>query len=426
VKQTKGLVKRIGRRTLPVSVRCWLRAKWKGLEYIPPAGWVNFGDLRRVTPISSEFGYDRGRPLDRYYIENFLARHADDIQGRVLEIEEAPYTRQFGGDRVTRSDVLHVKEGNPLATIVGDLTCADHIPSDAFDCIILTQTLQLIYDMSAALKTLYRILKPGGVLLATFPGISHSGDEEWNSNWCWGLNTISARWLFEEVFPAENLQFESHGNVLAVIAFMHGLAVEELRPEELDQRDRNYEFLITARAVKPEGKFADQMMDKWNYQNIGQLAYGDDTTYKKGMAFLDSHGTIEDWGCGAAYAKLFVKESKYIGIDGSQSTFTDKVVDLRKYASNTDCIFMRHVLEHNHNWSNILANAINSFNKRMVLIVFTPFADQTQQIANWSDIPDISFRKEDLTEFFKHLKYAEESLETDTQYKSEHIFYIEK
>ena len=87
---------------------------------------------------------------------------------------------------------------------------------------------------------------------------------------------------------------------------------------------------------------------------------------------------------------------------------------------------MRHVLEHNHNWSNILANAVNSFKKRMVLIIFTPFTDKTRQIAKSTDIPDISFRKEDLTEFFKQFKYTEESLETDTQYKTEHIFYIEK
>jgi glycosyltransferase involved in cell wall biosynthesis len=426
VRQMKGLVKRIGRRILPAHFRRWLLVQWQHREYIPPVGWVRFGSLRRVTPISREFGYDRGLPIDRYYIENFLACHADDIRGRVLEIADATYTRRFGGDRVTTSDVLNVAAGNPEATIVGDLTSADHISSDTFDCVILTQTLHLIYDVRAALKTLYRILKPGGVLLATFPGISQIVTDDWSEEWCWGFTTLSARWLFEEVFPAEKVKVEVHGNVLAAISFLHGLAVEELRKEELDHRDREYEVLIAVRAVKPEGKFDEQMIGKWDYQIVGQFTYGDDTTYKKGMAFLDGRGTIEDWGCGAAYAKLFVKESKYIGIDGSQSTFTDQVVDLRNYTSKTDCIFMRHVLEHNHDWRNILANAVNSFTKRMVLIVFTPFAEQTKQIAKWSDIPDISFRKADLTEFFQHLKYIEESLETDTEYKTEHIFYIEK
>ncbi len=168
------------------------------------------------------------------------------------------------------------------------------------------------------------------------------------------------------------------------------------------------------------------MMGEWNYPGLGQFPYDDETTYKKGMAFLDGHGIIEDWGCGTTYAKRFVKKSTYIGIDGSKSSFTDKVVDLRKYTSDIDCIFMRHVLEHNYDWRKVLSNAVSSFKKRMVLIIFTPFTNKTQQIATWSGIPDIAFRKKDLTKFFRQLKYTEESLKTDTQYNTEHIFYIEK
>jgi SAM-dependent methyltransferase len=213
---------------------------------------VSFGCLRRLTPISREFGFDRGLPVDRYYIENFLARQADDILGRVLEIGDNSYTRKFGGDRVTKSDVLHVVEGNPKATIVADLTSADHIPSDSFDCFILTQTLQFIYDVRAALKTLYRILKPGGVVLATFGGISQIANDQWGDYQCWGFTTLSARRLFEEVFPTANVKVETYGNVLAAISFLQGLAVEELCQEELEHCDHNYELIITVRAMKPE------------------------------------------------------------------------------------------------------------------------------------------------------------------------------
>lgn len=175
-----------------------------------------------------------------------------------------------------------------------------------------------------------------------------------------------------------------------------------------------------------------EMIGKWNYQNIGEpFAYGDDTTYRKGVAFLDGHGAIEDWGCGTAYAKKFVKKSRYVGIDGSPSRFVDKVVDLRYYMSKADCIFMRHVLEHNHDWRNILANAVGSFRKRMVLIIFTPFSNKTRRIPTPKRVtsslaPYISFRKEDLIEFFGPLKYKDESVETNTEYKREHIFYIER
>jgi SAM-dependent methyltransferase len=237
---------------LPAPIHRWLGNQFLGSQYRPPVGMLNLGSLRRLTPISREFGYDRGLPIDRYYIEHFLDRQATDIQGRVLEIGENTYTLRFGGDQVTQSDVLHVVEGNPQATFIGDLTKADHIPSDLFDCVLLTQTLHLIYDMRAALATLNRILKPGGVLLITVPGISQVVKCDWGDDWCWALTTQSAQLLLEEFFPASNVQVEAHGNVLAAISFLQGLAVEELSPQELDYQDREYQVVLTIRAVKPE------------------------------------------------------------------------------------------------------------------------------------------------------------------------------
>ncbi len=219
----------------------------------PPVGRVRFGSLRRLTPINRNFGWGRGGPIDRYYIEDFLARHTEDIRGRVLEIQDSSYTQRFGGDRVTTSDVLDVAENNRQATIHADLTRADHVPSDAFDCIILTQTLHVIYDVHSVARTLYRILKPGGVLLATLPGISQAAQTESSSQRYWGFTILSARRLFEESFPAENVVVENHGNALVATAFLQGLGAGELRPEELEFRDPDYEFLIAIKAVKPGG-----------------------------------------------------------------------------------------------------------------------------------------------------------------------------
>lgn len=237
---------------LPAFLRNQRRAKWRRLKLEIPVGGVNFGDLRRPAPVSRVFGLDRGTPVDRYYIEQFLRSHASEIQRRVLEVGDNFYTRKFGGRRVTRSDILHVTGGNPKATIVADLTRSDDIPADAFDCVILTQTLQFIYDVKAAIRTLYRILKPGGVLLSTVPGISQISRydmDRWGEYW--RFTTLSVRRLFTEVFPPENVRVNAHGNVTAAIAFLHGLAAEELFPEELSHNDPDYELLITLRAVKP-------------------------------------------------------------------------------------------------------------------------------------------------------------------------------
>ncbi len=218
----------------------------------PAVGEVDFGSLRRLEPISRQFGFDRGRCIDRYYIEGFLERHSADIRGRVLEVAENTYTRRFGGRRVTQSEILHVEPGAKRATIIADLTREGVLCADSFDCIILTQTLPFIYDVHAAVRSVARILKPGGAVLATFAGISQISRydcDRWGDYW--RFTSMSARRLFEEAFPAGSVRVESHGNVLAAVGFLHGLAAEDMKREELDYHDRDYELIITVRAVKP-------------------------------------------------------------------------------------------------------------------------------------------------------------------------------
>jgi SAM-dependent methyltransferase len=202
-------------------------------------------------PVSAEFGLDRGQAIDRYYIENFLSRHVADIRGQVLEIGDDRYTQKFGGGAVTRSDVLHLYPGNPGATLIADLAHAGNIAANSFDCIILTQTLQFIYDTRAAIHHLHRILRPEGTLLVTLPGISQISRydmDRWGD--FWRFTDLSARRLFEEKFVAESVTVQTYGNVLTAIAFLEGLALEELQPEELDYSDRNFQLVITLRAVK--------------------------------------------------------------------------------------------------------------------------------------------------------------------------------
>jgi SAM-dependent methyltransferase len=238
---------------LTPEVRKWIvqqqrkhRLQW------PRMGSVSFGDLRRVTPISPIFGLDRGLPIDRYYIEKFLGEHAELVRGRALELGDPFYINKFGGARVQQIDVLHVVAGNPQATIVADLTRAEHIPSDIFDVVIFTQSLQMIYDMKAALRTLHRILKPGGALLLTSAGIAKIGRRLGRDGWgeYYHLTTQGAQSLLEETFPGADIRVSSYGNVLSATAFLHGLAVDELTPAELDYVDPDMELLVTARALK--------------------------------------------------------------------------------------------------------------------------------------------------------------------------------
>jgi SAM-dependent methyltransferase len=216
----------------------------------PPPGRVDFGDLRRTRPISGHFGFDRGLPVDRYYIERFLAANSTDIQGRVLEVGDSSYTHQFGDRRVTRADVLHIDPQAPNVTFVADLVDGEGLPSDTFDCIILTQTLHLIFDVSAAVETLHRILAPNGVVLATVPGISQVERGRWRDRWCWSFTTTAAQRTFQAHFAAGDVAVEQHGSVLSAVAFLEGVASQELTESELAAADPAYPVLVAVRAIK--------------------------------------------------------------------------------------------------------------------------------------------------------------------------------
>jgi SAM-dependent methyltransferase len=209
------------------------------------------GHLRRVFPVSRVYGLDRGDPIDRYFIRKFLSAHQDVIRGRVLEVGGNHYTRKFGSERVRQSDVLHIVEGHPEATIIGDLAKGDALPSDAFDCFICTQTLQYIPDVDAAVNTIYRTLKPGGALLATIPCTPYNNPQLDPWGYFSTFTRSYAEREFQKKFPSKNVEIKGYGNVLVLIAYLTGMSVQELTAEELNYQDEDYQFLTTVKAIKP-------------------------------------------------------------------------------------------------------------------------------------------------------------------------------
>lgn len=210
---------------------------------------VLFNDPHRITPISSVFGLDRGTPIDRYYIGRFLSLQRAVIHGRVLEVGDSSYTRLYGTG-VTSSEVLQATAGNG-GTLVGDLTDCTTLPPAEVDCFICTQTLNFIYDLPAAVNGIHHLLAPGGTLLATVAGISQVSRydmDRWGDYW--RFTTASLAKLFA-VILWDDLQIESHGNVLAATSFLQGVAVEDLpEPKLLDKLDPDYQVILTVVARK--------------------------------------------------------------------------------------------------------------------------------------------------------------------------------
>lgn len=230
-------------RNLPAERRRELRLR---ARRVARPAWL--GSVRRTRPLSDVWGRDRGTPIDRYYIERFLERERASIRGRVLEVMNADYTRRFDTG-VEQSDVLDVDETNELATVVADLAAADAVPSESFDCFILTQTLQYLYDLRAAVGHAHRILRPGGTLLCTVPAVSRIGRRHLDVEH-WRFTSASCSRLFGETFGEESVAVEAHGNVLVAVAFLLGMAREELKDEELEHRDPFFPVLLTVRATR--------------------------------------------------------------------------------------------------------------------------------------------------------------------------------
>lgn len=211
---------------------------------------MSVGRARSSKPLCRHYGYSRGTPIDRFYIEQFLDKHQGDIRGRVLEIGDDAYSKRFGRSKVTAQDILHVLEGTPGATIVGDLAKPGVIPTAAFDCIIVTQTLQLIFDVSRALAQLHQALRPGGVLLMTVPGITSIDRGEWGESWNWSFTETAIGRLLAQSFNDGQVDVSTFGNLFAATAFLHGAAVEEVSRSRLRKLDKAYPVTVAARAVR--------------------------------------------------------------------------------------------------------------------------------------------------------------------------------
>lgn len=251
-------VKAFLKRVLPAPVYRPLVGRWRRWRRRP----LPHGGLSGLRPISAIWGLDRGTPIEVHYIERFLAAHASDIRGRVLEIGDARYTRKFGGGRIVRSDVLNLTPGNPEATLIGDLATGQGIPPDAFDCLIVVNTFLLIYDVRAAVANCRAALRPGGALLAHFTGIARRAysHEPWGPpGWLgegdyWRFTSTSARRLCEAAFGLGNVEVRAYGNVWTAAASLYGLAAEELSTEELEHNDPDFELAVFVRAVRGDAQ----------------------------------------------------------------------------------------------------------------------------------------------------------------------------
>jgi SAM-dependent methyltransferase len=232
--------------------RRWPRGPQPSAPSAVSKSQIEWGELARVTPVSDIWGIDRGLPVDRYYIGQFLSAHRTDMRGRVLEIKDRNYATSIGGVPSHSVDVLDIDATNPHVTLIADLEQRDFHHAAVFDCFILTQTLHIIYDLRTALRNAVRLLAPGGVLLCTIPAVSRVNYENGGleSGDYWRLTAAAVRRLFADTADLGGVEIATYGNVQVCAAFLYGLATEDLDDETLRYADPWFPLVHCIRAVK--------------------------------------------------------------------------------------------------------------------------------------------------------------------------------
>jgi SAM-dependent methyltransferase len=210
---------------------------------------VRWGNVLRRRPFSEQWGTERGTPIDRVFIEAFLAEHRRDVRGRVLEVKEVRYATTFGTG-VTSSHVVDIDPKNAAASIVADLAVPSSLPAQRFDCAIITQTLQFVSDLDAALRNIYDALAPGGVALITMPAVSRlevtlASEERWRVL-PRGLEALIARSC-----PGSTGEVRGYGGLPTCLGFLLSLGAEELDRSDLDHHDEHFPLLVAARIERP-------------------------------------------------------------------------------------------------------------------------------------------------------------------------------
>jgi hypothetical protein len=202
-----------------------------------------------VEPLSLQWSTDRGLPIERYYLAQFLEEWRSEIRGRCLEFQDGLYTRSYGGDHVSHVDILHHDGSNPQATIVADLSRPTDIPSESFDCIICTYVLQLVFELDVCVTELHRLLAPGGTLLVAVPNVAMSAMPLYSDTWRFTPKGLEA--LLARTFGGDNVTVRAYGNSLTTAGSLRGLVASEFTAKELAYHDPRFAVITCAGARKP-------------------------------------------------------------------------------------------------------------------------------------------------------------------------------
>ena len=207
---------------------------------------LTIDDKSRVYPVNDIFGYRRGTPIDRYYIEQAMKDYSSYIKGTVLEVGGSEYTKKFSKTKKNDSFILNYTQMEGDQIIVGDLSNKHSVEGYKFNTFICTQTLNFIYDFHTAIDTSYELLNHGGYYLGTVASVSNISkydNSRWGDYWRFtkkGLTTSLEKSNFDVI------DIKAYGNVLSAKAIFDGCVVEDFEDITLlDHFDPVYPIIVS-------------------------------------------------------------------------------------------------------------------------------------------------------------------------------------
>jgi SAM-dependent methyltransferase len=200
---------------------------------VPDVGALKWGDLRRTQPLCQFFGFTRGTPIDRYYLNRFVESIRDEVRGITLEIGGEKQNRDlFGFKCATEYRVLDLPGLSD--DVAGDVSRRDTFAENTFDSIVIFNVLEHCERPQQVVDNIHRWLQPGGkafVLVPTAQKLHPAPGDYWRPL-PQGLQSLFRAFSKHET--------RTYGNIATVIASFHGIAAEELTGEELDFNHPDY------------------------------------------------------------------------------------------------------------------------------------------------------------------------------------------
>ena len=203
--------------------------------------------LKSIKIYSEKFGFDRGTPIDRYYINTFLENlKLENSFNRSLEFGEIHYSDRFKvKEKYFLSHPAYETRAISSKQISFDLNSAHNYDGIKFDLILSTNVINFTKNPFVSIKHHMDMLNSGGTLVLTASAsmpISKFDAERWGDYWRIAPDGLN------QLLRTLNCEYDIHsfGSFVTSIAFLCGLSAEEVDPLDLNENDDRYPIIVVS------------------------------------------------------------------------------------------------------------------------------------------------------------------------------------